>query len=100
MTITITEEDIYTPEVYEKIAEIYADEAEYGWSDTWHERADNAAMAILKSLPAYQERERQREAESIAELQLEIEQLAFFGLDRELTDAEHEEISQSYQQYL
>jgi hypothetical protein len=30
----------------------------------------------------------------------EGKELAYFGLDRELTDAEHLEISQSYQQYL
>jgi hypothetical protein len=104
----ITDEDIYTPEVCERIAKIYADEDENGWSDTWYEHAGNAEMAILESLPAYQEREKQREAESIAEkLQLEVEkqqnrreELAYFGLDQELTDTEHEAISQSYQQYL
>jgi hypothetical protein len=105
---TITHEDIYTPEVCEKIAKIYADESQNGWSDTWHEHAGNTEMAILESLPAYQEQERQRELESIAflqeieaeEQQNRLEELAYFGLDQELTDAEHEAISQDYRQYI
>jgi hypothetical protein len=105
---TITDEDIYTPEVCARIAKIYLEEHMSYWDDSWYERADIAEMAILESLPAYQERERQRELESIAflqeleaeEQQNRLEELAYFGLDQELTDAEHEAISQDYRQYI
>jgi hypothetical protein len=66
---TITDEDIYTPEVCERIAKIYLEEHMSYWDNSWYEKADIAEMAIIESLPAYQERERQRELESIAFLQ-------------------------------
>jgi hypothetical protein len=105
---TITDEDIYTPEVCERIAKIYLEEHMSYWDNSWYEKADIAEMAIIESLPAYQERERQRAIESIAflqeieteEQQTRREELAYFGLDRELTDAEHEAISQGYRQYI
>jgi hypothetical protein len=72
---TITDKDIYTPEVCARIAKIYLEEHMAYRDDSWYEKADMAEMAIIESLPAYQERERQRVLESIAFLQeLEAEE--------------------------
>jgi arginine utilization protein RocB len=78
------------------------------YSDEWYETMDNLEFEILENSPEHIAQDQLRELESIAfrkeieaeEQQIRCEELAYFGLDRELTDAEHEVISQSYQEYI
>ncbi len=64
MTITIN--DVYTPEVRAKIAEIHA-----FWEDKgtphWEHYAYESETAYIESLPTYKALEKQRELESINE---------------------------------
>jgi hypothetical protein len=81
-------------------------------SDEWYERMADYEFEILERSPEHIEQERRRELESIAFLQEmeaaieagdhqgRLEELAYFGLDRELSDAEHQEISESCGDYL
>jgi hypothetical protein len=66
-------------------------------SDEWYERMADCEFEILERSPEYIELERRRELESIAfleeieaeEHQSRLEELAYFGLDAELSDEEH-----------
>jgi hypothetical protein len=60
------------------------------------------SMTILARSPKHIERERRRELESIevGDHQGRLEELAYFGLDAELSDEEHREISESCEDYL
>jgi hypothetical protein len=81
-------------------------------SDEWYERMSDCEFEILHNSPESIAQDQERELESILEeaafleeLKAEeqrnrCEELAYFGLDCELTDAEHELISSSYQEYI
>jgi hypothetical protein len=77
-------------------------------SDEWYERMADYEFEILERSPEHIEQERRRELESIAFLeeieagdhQGRLEELAYFGLDAELSDEEHREISESCGNYL
>jgi hypothetical protein len=76
--------------------------------DEWEDQLSDGEFEILENSPESIAQDQRRELESIAfrkeieaeEQQIRCEELAYFGLDRELTDADHEVISQSYQEYI
>lgn len=111
-----TDELIYSEETLARVAEFRKDleeeenSLEY-WqrhSDEWYERMADYEFDILARSPEHIEWERRRELESIAfveeiearDHQHRLEELAYFGLNCELSDAEHREISESYGDYL
>jgi hypothetical protein len=77
-------------------------------SDEWYERMADYEYEILEYSPEHIEQERRRELESISFLQdieagdhqCHLEELAYFGLDHELSDEEHREICESCEEYL
>lgn len=111
---------IYSDSTLAKVAEFrkYLEQQENSleyWerhSDEWYERMADYKLEILAGSPESIEWERRRELESIAFLQemeeaieardhqCRLEELRYFGLDHELSDAEHQEISESYGDYL
>jgi hypothetical protein len=116
-TLTDSNELTYSDSTLAKVAEFHIsleqqeNSLEY-WqrhSDEWYERMADYEFEILASSPENIEWERQRELESIAFLreleaaieagdhQGRLEELAYFGLDAELSD---EEICESYGDYL
>jgi hypothetical protein len=115
-TLTDSNELTYSDSTLAKVAEFHIsleqqeNSLEY-WqrhSDEWYERMADYEFEILASSPENIEWERQRELESIAFLreleaaieagdhQGRLEELAYFGLDAELSD---EEICESYGDY-
>jgi hypothetical protein len=119
-TITAPDELVYSDITLAKVDEFrkYLEQQENSleyWqrhSDEWYERMADCEFEILASSPESIEHERRRELELIAFLremeeaiedgdhQRRIEELAYFGLDRELSDEEHREISESCEDYL
>jgi hypothetical protein len=115
-TLTTSNELTYSDSTLAKVAEFRTsleqqeNSLEY-WqrhSDEWYERMADCEFEILECSPEYIEQERRRELESIAflkeieaeEHQCRLEELASFGLDAELSDEEHREISESCGDYL
>jgi hypothetical protein len=119
-TLTDSNELTYSDSTLAKVAEFrisleqQENSLEY-WqrhSDEWYERMADYEFEILASSPENIEWERRRELESIAFLeemeaaikagdhQRRLEELAYFGLDAELSDEEHREISESCEDYL
>ncbi len=111
---------IYSAETLARVAEFRKDlekqenSLEY-WeshSDEGYERMADYEFEILACSPEHIEQERRRELESIAFLQemeaaieagdhqRRLEELAYFCLNYELTDAEHQEICESCGEYL
>jgi hypothetical protein len=119
-TITAPDELVYSDITLAKVDEFrkYLEQQENSleyWqrhSDEWYERMADCEFEILANSPESIEHERRRELESIAFLremeaaieagdhQCRLEELAYFGLDRELSDEEHREICESYEDYL
>jgi hypothetical protein len=116
-TLTVSNELTYSDSTLTKVAEFRTsleqqeNSLEY-WqhhSDEWCERMADYEFEILERSPEHIEQERRRELESIAFLremeaaievgdhQGRLEELAYFGLDCELSD---EEICESYGDYL
>jgi hypothetical protein len=119
-TVTAPDELIYSDSTLAKVDEFrkhleqQENSLEY-WqrhSDEWYERMADYEFEILASSPESIEHERRRELESIAFLremeaaieardhQCHLEELAYFGIDCELSDAEHQEVCESYGDYL
>jgi hypothetical protein len=115
-TLTVSNELTYSDSTLTKVAEFRTsleqqeNSLEY-WqhhTDEWCERMADYEFEILERSPKHIEQERRRELESIAFLeeieardhQCRLEELAYFGLDAELSDEEHREISESCGDYL
>jgi hypothetical protein len=115
-TVTTSNELTYSDSTLAKVAEFRTflerqeNSLEY-WqrhSDEWYERMADYEYEILEHSPERIEQERLRELESIAFLeeieagdhQRRLEELAYFGLDAELSDDEHLEICESCEDYL
>jgi hypothetical protein len=119
-TITTPDELIYSGSTLAKVSAFrkYLEQQENSleyWqrhSDEWYERMADYEFEILANSPENIEWERRRELESIAFLQemeaaieagdhqCRLEELVYFGLDAELSDEEHREISESCEDYL